>query len=105
MNRIRTYSTSLFLLTYFVICLCVIPQAKTAEAEGAVANFVPKKVDKKELDCLAKNVFFEARGTDEAEMIRVVNVTTNRVNESGKSYCRIVREAGQFSWTLDLIKN
>ena len=54
--------------------------------------------------CLAKNIFFEARGTATHERIRIINVTTNRTKSSqfGGSYCDVVYEHAQFSWTLNL---
>lgn len=59
--------------------------------------------DQRDVLCLAYNIFFEARGTNEDEMIRVINVTTNRVKSENypKSYCGVVLEHKQFSWTLE----
>ena len=53
--------------------------------------------------CLAENVFFEARGTSKWEMIRVLNVTMNRVNSENypNTICKVVWQDHQFSWTLD----
>ena len=66
-----------------------------------------KQVDEKEVTCLAKNIFFEARGTDENEKIRVINVTTNRTKsrQFHGSYCHVIYDHAQFSWTLDLIRH
>ena len=105
MRHIRAYSTALSLMAYLTICFYTIPYAKMAAIEDSPPIVAAKKFDKKEMVCLAKNIFFEARGTDEAEMIRVINVTTNRVKLSGDSYCGVVYRPGQFSWTFDLIKN
>lgn len=67
----------------------------------------PKMVDEKELMCLAKNVFFEARGTDKQEEIKIINVTTNRVKSKmfPKTYCGVVYDHKQFSWTINLVKH
>lgn len=58
---------------------------------------------KQQLNCLAKNIFYEARGTSEDEKIRVVNVTLNRVksNRFDSTICGVVYRYKQFSWTLD----
>ena len=79
----------------------IVPVKKPATKTVVAA----KAVDQKELMCLAKNIFFEARGTDEKEMIRVINVTTNRVKDANfpKTYCQVVYDPSQFSWTLNLI--
>jgi len=57
---------------------------------------------KRELSCLAQNIFFEARGTNLEEKIRVANVTLNRVKSPKYSdnVCSVVFEPYQFSWTL-----
>lgn len=58
--------------------------------------------DAKEIDCIAKNMYFEARGEGLKGMAAVAQVTKNRVN-SGKfpdSYCKVVYQPKQFSWTI-----
>lgn len=61
------------------------------------------KYTREELLCLSKNIFFEARGADVEEMIRVANVTLNRVksNKYSSNVCSVVYESHQFSWTLE----
>jgi spore germination cell wall hydrolase CwlJ-like protein len=53
--------------------------------------------------CLAKNIFYEARGTSFHEKLRVINVTFNRANS--KKYpsdiCGVIMQHAQFSWTLN----
>jgi spore germination cell wall hydrolase CwlJ-like protein len=69
------------------------------------------QVAKRELDCLARNVYFEARGEPEAGQYAVAEVTMNR-KASGRfpdSVCAVVyqkswdvlrrRFVGAFSWT------
>ncbi len=56
--------------------------------------------DAKEIDCIAKNIYFESRGEGVKGMMAVAQVTKNRVN-SGKfpdSYCKVVYQSNQFSW-------
>jgi spore germination cell wall hydrolase CwlJ-like protein len=64
-------------------------------------NNVPAYTNK-EFMCMAKNIFFEARGTDKFEKIRVANVTMNRRNHSEfpDGVCSVVYQKKQFSWTL-----
>lgn len=59
-----------------------------------------------ELDCLAKNIYHEARGEPLKGQIAVAQVTINRVR-SGKfqdTVCGTVFAYKQFSWTLDKSK-
>lgn len=56
--------------------------------------------DAKEIDCIAKNIYFESRGEGIKGMAAIAHVTKNRVN-SGKfpdSYCKVVYQSNQFSW-------
>lgn len=57
--------------------------------------------DAKQIDCLAKAIYFEARGEDWDGMVAVAQVATNRLN-SGKfpdTYCKVIHQKDQFSWT------
>jgi spore germination cell wall hydrolase CwlJ-like protein len=75
--------------------------------ESNLSTLLPKRkpdlFGDPEVICLAKNIFFEARGTKRDEMIRVAKVTTNRVksNKFSNSYCDVVFSPYQFSWTKD----
>ncbi len=54
-----------------------------------------------DIDCLARNIYHEARGEPLNGQIAVAQVTVNRV-ESGEfqsSICRAVYASRQFSWT------
>lgn len=53
--------------------------------------------------CLAENLYFEARGTSKWEMIRVINVVMNRLHDSNypSKICDVIWQYRQFSWTLD----
>jgi spore germination cell wall hydrolase CwlJ-like protein len=57
----------------------------------------------KELDCLAKNIYYEAGVEDKAGKVAVAQVTVNRLKEGrwGKDVCKVVYAKSQFSWTLD----
>lgn len=57
------------------------------------------KDPKKQIKCLADNVYNEARGESVLGQKAVAMVTLNRVKKHNKSVCEIVYEKGQFSWT------
>lgn len=53
-----------------------------------------------EINCLARNVYFEARGEGQRGMRAVAHVTMNRTEARGfrKTVCGVVHQPGQFSW-------
>jgi N-acetylmuramoyl-L-alanine amidase len=53
-----------------------------------------------EYHCLAKNIYYEARGEGHLGMLAVGQVTLNRANNPNfpNSICGVVYEKGQFSW-------
>ena len=59
---------------------------------------------RKELDCLTKVIWFEARGESKHGKILVANVVRNRMN-FGKPFattvCDVVYQRNQFAWTRD----
>jgi len=61
------------------------------------------KTQKKELHCLAQNVYFEARGELPVGQLAVAMVTMNRVESRRfpNSVCGVVWQKRQFSWTHD----
>lgn len=54
-----------------------------------------------DIECLARNVYFEARGEKTVGQFAVAQVTINRVlaKRWGKSVCKVVYANKQFSWT------
>ena len=70
---------------------------------GASASKSMSKTEKKELHCLAQNVYFEARGEQPVGQLAVAMVTMNRVESRRfpSSICRVVWQKRQFSWTHD----
>ena len=56
-----------------------------------------------DVECLALNIFWEARGESTLGKELVAQVTMNRVNKElwPDSVCSVVRERTQFSWTRD----
>jgi spore germination cell wall hydrolase CwlJ-like protein len=55
-----------------------------------------------DLDCLTKNIYYEAGVEDRTGKIAVASVTVNRLKSGywGKTLCRVVYSPKQFSWTL-----
>jgi spore germination cell wall hydrolase CwlJ-like protein len=62
------------------------------------------KATNAELLCLAKNIYYEARGEPMRGKIAVAQVTLNRVThrtEFQSSICGVVYAKNQFSWTME----
>jgi len=62
----------------------------------------PGSIDRAaELDCLARNVYYESRGEPLVGQYAVAEVTMNRVASSmfPDSVCNVVNARGAFSWT------
>lgn len=62
-----------------------------------------KTVDERELNCLANNIYYEARNQSELGQLAVGLVTVTRAkNEKwNNTICGVVHERKQFSWTWD----
>ncbi len=60
-----------------------------------------RELNAKSIDCLARNVYFEARGEPLAGQYAVAEVTMNRRGWGPfrKTICAVVYEPGAFSWT------
>lgn len=56
-----------------------------------------------DVECLAKNIYHEARGEGLAGKVAVAQVTVNRVKsrQFQSTICGVVYAPSQFSWTLD----
>jgi spore germination cell wall hydrolase CwlJ-like protein len=61
----------------------------------------PFKYSAKDVECLAKNIFFEAGTEDIFGKYAVAQVTINRAKQGywGKDICKVVYAKNQFSWT------
>ena len=60
------------------------------------------KYTKNDLDCLTKNIYYEAGGESKSGKFAVAHVTVNRLKTGhwGDSVCKVVYARKQFSWTL-----
>lgn len=52
----------------------------------------------RQLTCLAKNVYYEARGEDIVGKLLVTQVVYNRVTNN--DFCKVIYKSKQFSWTI-----
>lgn len=61
---------------------------------------VPKEWPSTEVDCLAANIYYEARGESEKGQYLVGFVTLNRVKHDRfpSTVCEVVKQPKQFSW-------
>lgn len=59
--------------------------------------------DTKSVLCLAKNIYYEARGEPHQGKLAVAQVTLNRVNDErfASTICGVVYQPYQFSWTKE----
>jgi spore germination cell wall hydrolase CwlJ-like protein len=116
----RLFRSAAMALTMLVAAGCATVTDKTqhqspvlstekVEALEPIQNrfVVRREFDQQEIDCLAKNIYFEARGEPDRGKAAVAHVTLNRM-ESGRypdTVCGVVydrnRRGCQFSWTCD----
>jgi len=74
-----------------------------ATMEPVFEQVRPVKLSRKELDCLDRNVFYEAGTEEPVGKIAVAQTTLNRVKTGywGHNICDVVYAPKQFSWTRD----
>ena len=60
------------------------------------------KYTPKDVECLTKNIYYEARGEDKTGKYAVAHVTLNRMKTGkwGNDVCKVVYAKKQFSWTF-----
>lgn len=85
------------------VVLNIIPPAQDFSVKVLVE---PMKVSKKEFECLARNIFFEAGVEDRDGKIAVGQVTIQRMQHKrwAQTICDVVHQPYAFSWTLDSTK-
>lgn len=90
LSRITTFSIATLLL-----CIYAAPSFADKAKQ--------KPHERKEMRCLALNVYFEARGEVAEGQLAVAMVTMNRVKSRHypNSVCAVVWQRKQFSWTHD----
>lgn len=78
------------------------PRHKAKQAQVIFYHVPAISVSKQEKECLAKNVYYEARGEGFTGMVGVAQVTLNRFHARFRrqtSICKVVYDLDQFSWT------
>lgn len=70
-------------------------------ATAVPVNATQAGYSNKELDCMARNLYHEARGESERGMIMVAEVTINRTEHKGfpSTICGVVYAPNAFEWT------
>ncbi len=103
-NKKGLYAPFAFMKHIISIILLLISIPISSSADVKIQN-----INKRELECLAKNIYFESRGEPLRGMLAVAHVTINRVRNNiyPNTICDVVYQPYQFSWTLDkmTIKN
>jgi spore germination cell wall hydrolase CwlJ-like protein len=73
------------------------------EIKNIIIEQAPVTIDysRRDVDCLARNIYYEAGVEDQVGKIAVAQVTLNRVKSGywGKNICKVVYADSQFSWT------
>jgi N-acetylmuramoyl-L-alanine amidase len=88
-----------YFLTVFMFLLCT---SFLPTSELGINSELPnvKRIATEELDCLIINAYHEARGEGKVGRLLVTQVVMNRAEKASKSFCEIVFQPKQFSWTL-----
>ncbi len=92
-----------------ILLLILFPLQLLTVNESDILHTNPKPImsfGKKDIDCLAHNIYHEARGESIKGQIAVAAVTINRLFAQGypSSICKVVHQPYQFSW-VKLLKN
>jgi spore germination cell wall hydrolase CwlJ-like protein len=108
LDAVQLVKTSMRLICFIVLVAVVVAVTNTKLQTLKVNNevyrqgFVSVTERTKQLDCLTKNIYYEARGEDHRGRVAVAHVTLNRLKTGywGNSICKVVYAKKQFSWTL-----
>lgn len=52
-----------------------------------------------DLECMTRNIYHEARGTNHNNQLAVALVVMNRHRITGQTLCQVIYSPGQFAWT------
>lgn len=88
------------------ILTLIVLVSTTVGIGSVVAHPTSLVVTKADVQCLAKNIYMEARGETLEGQIAVAQVTMNRVRspQFRNTVCGVVYAPYQFSWTIDKTK-
>ena len=115
-HRFRWYIFSIFIVTFMyfghdhtnykvphkeILMALVTPSIVEAKTNIFDVEKNPILYNRKDIACLAKNIYFEAGTEDMLGKLAVAQVTINRVKNGywGDTVCDVVHAKDQFSWT------
>ncbi len=80
-----------------------VAQPLTAAPTAMIRTTAPDPKRQREVECLARNMYFEARGESTAGQLAVGQVTINRTKNEHypNTICGVVAQRSQFSWKWD----
>lgn len=89
----------------FIKWATAIAAAALLVSPNTLSLAVVQKLDS-QTECLAKNIYFEARGEPVQGQKAVAQVTINRLRSGlfGNNICEVVYQQNQFSWTIEKSK-
>ena len=71
---------------------------KIKTTNETVSEIIKKSENKKEIECLAKNIFHEARNQPQIGKVAVAYVVLSRAADNETTICKTVYQKHQFSW-------
>lgn len=77
------------IMTATAICVLIATNAAANPSHSSRPN---------DVDCLAQNIFMEARGESYMSKMAVAHVTINRARKERTSICRSLQRPGSYSW-------
>lgn len=111
--QVKFINRTLLVSVFFVFSSVLLADDVWFNVRKLEVQSVPVITPIAEVECLAKNIYFEAGHEPEEGKIAVAQVTKNRVQHPNypKTYCGVVwqvtksnktgKKVAQFSWTLD----
>lgn len=77
-------------------------ESRLSHLESVIKSESQVKYTERDVECLAKNIYYEAGNQDDVGKYAVGTVTLNRLKAGvwGDTVCKVVYSPAQFSWTL-----
>lgn len=93
-----THLTTILKCAVIVLSLSL---AATLQAKSINDSSQTQKLSNKQIECLSKAAYHEAKGESDKGMLAVIHTTLNRVkdNRFPKTVCGVVYQKSQYSWT------
>lgn len=73
-------------------------QGTDATIDAVSVNWLNAQ-QRRDLVCMSRNIYHEARGSTQQNQLAVALVVRNRQRLTGQSACQVIYAPGQFSWT------